>query len=200
MAKKSKAFENTDGQPTQAPHPMNTEAQNAEAAAKTPLIRPTSHLVMSTPDILGRTAYRFAKCAEMPKKAARYPVYIDGKEGEIAFTTSGGYSEVVAYNAYITKPAKDDGSPGDIGWILFNDGVDPFSKEQFPDGYHFTTTEGPCAANPVRQPKNVEAETRRREASAAAAKLRKEAREKAEAEAKAAEPQVETTEGLDATQ
>ena len=182
----------------EAPTQVNTGTQDQTQAPTqeqpAALARPSSHLVMSTADIKGRTAYRFAKCAEMPKKAARYEATVDGKPAQIAFTTSGGYSEVVGFNAYIQKPDKDDGTPGDIGWILFNDGVDPLDKTQFPDGYHFTTTPGLCDANPKREPKNPDAENARRAASAAASAARKAKREAEEAAAKAGEPASESTE------
>jgi hypothetical protein len=198
MAKKQKFAENTDNAPVQNTEPMNATTESTESAQPAALARPSSHLVMSTADLKGRTAYRFAKCAEMPKKAARYPATVDGKPAEIAFTTSGGYAEVVGYNAYLQKPQKDDGSPGDIGWILFNDGVDPLDKEQFPDGYHFTTTTGLCDPNPKREPKNPDAENARRAASAAASAKRKAEREAAEAAAKAESGEGQTAESTEA--
>lgn len=155
-----------------------TEAPTTTEAAPT-VARPSSYLECLTPDLKGRVNYRFAKTAEMPKKAAQYDITIDGKPAKAAYTTSGGYSEVVGYNAYIQKPDKDDGSRGDIGWILFNDGVNPLDPEQFPNGLHFVTKQGTCDANPVRVPKNPDAEMNRRKASAEAAKKRKESREAA---------------------
>lgn len=188
MAKKNK--HDASEAPTRNQEPQvqdnHTQANTAEAP-KTGAIRPSSHLVCETPDLKGRVAYRFAKTAEMPKRAAQYDITIDGKPAKAAYTTSGGYSEVVGYNAYIQKPDKDDGSKGDIGWILFNDGVNPLDPEQFPNGLHFKTVDGPCEANPVRLPKNPEAEQKRRDASAAAAKARKEAADAARAEQAAKE-------------
>lgn len=206
MAKKKYQDDtNTDAPVAVEPAAPEQEAPAAEEAPKA-FIRPSSHLVCETADHLGRTAYRFAKSKEMPKKAPQVDITIDGKPAKIAFTTSGGYSEKVGYNAYIQKPTKEDGSPGDIGWILFNDDVNPTDPEQFPNGVNFVTVAGQCAANPVRQPKNLEGEMNRRKASAEAAKAKAAKRaEEAAAEAKPdvngdPDAQPETTEGLDATQ
>jgi len=179
MGKKDKKFDSNTTQT--APATAATEAAPAKPA------KPSFHLVLATPDLTGRVAYRFGKDKAMPKKAPRIPITLDGVPGEMAVTSSGGYSELVGYNGWLYN------KEGDSGWILFADGVNPNDATQFPDGIHFTTTEGLGPVNPLRLPKNPEGEANRRAAAAASALKRKEekeaaAAEQAKADAEAAQP------------
>jgi hypothetical protein len=187
MAKKGKKFETTEEQnaaqtETQTAQTAGTDGEaNASASQtettegeKSPAVPRSFHLLCETADVTGRTQYRFAKYSLMPKKAPRMPVMVDGEETEMAVTNSGGYATVKGFNGYLA-------ARGFVGWILFSDGVDPMSAEQFPDGIVFTTVDGTCPANPIREPANPENEMKRREAATIAAKKRAEDRKAAEA-------------------
>jgi len=192
MGKKDKKFDAPQGETqtlTEADvgtihvGPESTDGAPPELADKVKAapVRPTYHLVLSTPDLTGRVAYRFGKDKAMPKKAPRIPITLDGVPGEMAVTSSGGYSELVGYNGWLYN--KD----GDSGWILFSDGANPSDPAQFPDGIQFTTTEGLGPVNPLRLPKNPEGEANRRAAAAASALKRKAEKEAAVVEQAAAE-------------
>jgi hypothetical protein len=188
MAKKSKKFEveqPTEGNVnetivTNEPEDGTLVVTNGEA--KEPIKR-GFHLVSDTADIHGRTNYRFGKYNQMPKKAPRIDVLVDGETVEMAVTNSGGYAVKKGYNGYLT-------ARGHIGWILFGDDVDPQDENQFPDGLSFNTVDGTCEANPVREPANWDNENKRREAATAAAQKRA-AERKAAADLTAAEQSTE---------
>jgi hypothetical protein len=187
MAKKSKKYEaegaeqqaQTEGQANGA-----TEGQPEGQTEAKEAIKRGFHLVLDTPDLHGRTKYRFGKYSLMPKKAPRINVQVDGETVEMAVTNSGGYAVEKGYNGYLT-------ARGHIGWILFGHGVDPQNVEQFPDGLNFTTADGTCDANPVREPASWENENKRRDAAKAAAAKRAEERKAAEAAKAAGEGQPE---------
>jgi hypothetical protein len=182
MAKKQKFA--PEGE-VQAPQGQVEAQGDAQAAAlqgeKTPAIPRGFHLVADTEDIHGRTKYRFGKYSQMPKKAPRIHVMVDGEETEMAVTNSGGYAVEKGYNGYLA-------ARGFIGWILFGHGVDPQSVEQFPNGLNFTTEDGTCEANPLREPANPENEAKRRQAA-------KDAAVKRAADKAAAAPAETATEG-----
>jgi hypothetical protein len=167
MAKKSKKFEAETPEVDGNVATDNTDAPEVQASNgedKEPIKR-GFHLVSDTADIHGRTNYRFGKYNQMPKKAPRINVLVDGESVEMAVTNSGGYAAKKGYNGYLT-------ARGHIGWILFGDDVDPQNEDQFPDGLSFNTVDGTCEANPIREPANWENENKRREAATAAAQKR----------------------------
>ena len=183
MSKKDKGKKyDTEGQTLTSADVAKVPAEVVNGDTPAKVAKPTSHLVLDTKDVNGRDAYRFARCTDMPKKAPRIPITLDGKPAEMAVTSSGGYSALVGYNGYLQD--KD----GHNGWILFGDNVNPNDKEQFPNGLNFTTTQGLCAANPVRQPKNPDGEANRRAMAKVAA-------EKRAAEKAAATTEQTTAEG-----
>ena len=173
MAKKDKKFV-PDQEASLVDHAMASMTEGSigpndgtETEVKAPAVPKGFHLVCETKDVHGRTDYRFGKFSQMPKRAPRIHVEVDGEETEMAVTNSGGYAVEKGFNGYLT-------ARGFTGWILFGHGVDPQSEEQFPEGLKFTTKDGSCEANPLREPANKETEMKRREAAAAAAKKRAE--------------------------